>query len=138
MAKLDKERILAKIDELDSYLKEIKGIAPGSFEEYQKIEKKRACERLLQVSIEVVIDICNLLVSGLRLGLPAEEDDLFSKLLIAHIISKEMREKLSEMKGFRNILVHEYAHVDDELVYEVGRKSVTGNTDRWTLKFRKP
>ena len=27
---------------------------------------------------------------------------------------------------------------DDELVYEVGRKSVTGNTDRWTLMFRKP
>ncbi|MCF6236856.1 MAG: methyltransferase [Gammaproteobacteria bacterium] len=27
---------------------------------------------------------------------------------------------------------------DDELQYEVGRKSVTGNTDRWTLKFRKP
>jgi len=27
---------------------------------------------------------------------------------------------------------------DDELRYEVGRKSVTGNTDRWTLKFIKP
>ena len=27
---------------------------------------------------------------------------------------------------------------DDELRYEVGRKSVTGNTDRWTLKFRRP
>jgi len=27
---------------------------------------------------------------------------------------------------------------DDELLYEVGRKTVTGNTDRWTLKFRKP
>lgn len=27
---------------------------------------------------------------------------------------------------------------DDELEYEVGAKSVTGNTDRWTLKFRKP
>lgn len=26
---------------------------------------------------------------------------------------------------------------DDELRYEVGRKSVTGNTDRFTLKFRK-
>ncbi len=26
---------------------------------------------------------------------------------------------------------------DDELVYEVGRPSVTGNTDRWTLKFIK-
>ena len=27
---------------------------------------------------------------------------------------------------------------DDELRYEVGRKTVTGNTDRWTLKFVKP
>ena len=27
---------------------------------------------------------------------------------------------------------------DDELRYEVGRKTVTGNTDRWTLKFQKP
>ncbi|MFK7732551.1 MAG: class I SAM-dependent methyltransferase [Pseudomonadales bacterium] len=28
--------------------------------------------------------------------------------------------------------------LDDELVYEVGRRSVSGNTDRWTLKFTKP
>ena len=27
---------------------------------------------------------------------------------------------------------------DDELIYEVGRRSVTGNTDRFTLLFRKP
>jgi len=27
---------------------------------------------------------------------------------------------------------------DDELRYEVGRKSVSGNTDRFTLKFKKP
>ncbi|MEJ2256185.1 MAG: hypothetical protein P8X98_04150 [Woeseiaceae bacterium] len=27
---------------------------------------------------------------------------------------------------------------DDELEYEVGRRSVSGNTDRFTLKFRKP
>ncbi len=27
---------------------------------------------------------------------------------------------------------------DDELVYEVGRKTVRGNTDRFTLLFRKP
>ena len=27
---------------------------------------------------------------------------------------------------------------DDQLIYEVGRKSVTGNTDRFTLLFKKP
>jgi len=29
-------------------------------------------------------------------------------------------------------------HPDDTLVYEVGRKTVTGNTDRFTLLFKKP
>jgi len=28
--------------------------------------------------------------------------------------------------------------LDDELRYEVGRKTVSGNTDRWTIKFIKP
>ena len=118
MANIDRERILAKIDQLDAYIAELQEIAPKSFAEYRRVEKKRACERLLQVSIEVSIDICNRLVSGLRLGLPAEEEDLFRKLVEARIITKEMGEKLREMRGFRNILVHEYAQVDDRLVYE--------------------
>ena len=118
MANLDRERILAKVDQLDGYIAELKEIAPKSFAEYHKVEKKRACERLLQVSIEVIIDICNLLVSGLRLGLPAEEDDLFRKLVEAGIMTKEMGETLREIKGFRHILVHQYAQVDDRIVYE--------------------
>ena len=31
-----------------------------------------------------------------------------------------------------------HLRLDDELRYAVGRKTVTGNTDRWTLKFIKP
>lgn len=77
---LDRERILARIDVLDGYLRELHTIAPATFEEYTFIEKRRACERLPQVSIECVIDISSLLVIGLRLSLPAEEDDLFEKL----------------------------------------------------------
>jgi uncharacterized protein YutE (UPF0331/DUF86 family) len=104
---LDRERVLARIDVLDGYLRELRAIAPATFEEYTSIEKRRACERLLQVSIECVIDISSLLVIGLRLGLPAEEDDLFERLTQAGIISLSMRETLKRMKGFRNILVHE-------------------------------
>ncbi|HBR10061.1 DUF86 domain-containing protein [Candidatus Bipolaricaulota bacterium] len=137
MAELDRDRVLAKIDDLDVYLNELKGIAPQSFEEYQEVEKKRACERLLQVSIETVIDICSLFVSGLRLGLPAEEEDLFKKLVDIHIISEEMGEKLREMRGFRNILVHEYAHVDDRLVYEAVKAKLGdfNSFKREALKF---
>lgn len=118
MEKVDRERVLIKLDGLDGYLGELKQIAPRSYEEFQSTEKKRACERLLQLAVESVIDVCHLLVVGLRLGLPAEEDDLVSKLVHAGILSKAMGETVREMKGFRNILVHEYAEVDDHLVYE--------------------
>lgn len=116
---LDRERLLTKIDVLDTYLKELREILPVNFEEYKRIEKRRACERLLQVTIECAIDICGLIVIGLRLGLPAEEDDLFDKLEQAGIITSSRKESLKKMKGFRNILVHEYGHVDDMIVYEI-------------------
>jgi len=119
---LDKERILSKLDELDSYLTEIEEIMPKNYEKYENsIEKKRACERLLHISIECVIDICTLIVKGLRLGLPSSEEDLFEKLEKKNIITKEMKDKLKTMRGFRNILVHKYGEVDDEIVFNTLR-----------------
>ncbi len=118
--KMDKKRILSKIDELDLYLSEIESVMPSNFEDYKSsIEKKRACERLLQISVEVVIDVCNLIVSELKLGLPADEDDIFNKLESKKLISKNLGKILKNMKGFRNILVHKYGTVDDELVFEI-------------------
>ncbi len=115
---VDRERILAKLDELDGYLREPREIAPANLAEYRGVEKKRACERLLQIAIECVLDIGNLFVSGLRLGLPAEENDILDKLERAGILSGDMVAVLKRMKGCRNILVHEYARVDDEIVFE--------------------
>ena len=115
---VDRERILTKLDELDGYIRDLRTIAPYSFDEYQQIEKKRACERLLQIALGCIIDVCNILVSGLRLGLPAEENDLFEKLEDAGVLSSQMKDTMKEMKGFRNILVHEYGYVDDAIVYQ--------------------
>ncbi|MCF2947231.1 methyltransferase [Paraglaciecola aquimarina] len=47
---------------------------------------------------------------------------------------KEIQEAGFEFVDFSDLHFRE----DDELEYEVGARSVTGNTDRWTLKFRKP
>jgi uncharacterized protein YutE (UPF0331/DUF86 family) len=122
---LDRDRILIKFDHLYGYLGELRQVLPEDFTVYRKVEKKRACERLLQVSIEAVIDICHLLVAGLRLGIAAEEDDLFDKLKEAGIISSDMAEVLKEMKGLRNILVHEYAQIDDRIVYDIASARLT-------------
>jgi len=116
---LDKNRILSKLDELNLYLVELEEVMPKNYEEYvNSIEKKRSCERLLHISVECVIDVCSLMVKGLRLGLPSGEEDLFEKLERKKIISGRMKEKLKVMRGFRNVLVHRYGEVDDELVFE--------------------
>ncbi len=61
--------------------------------------------------------------------------------------SRENRRRFDAVKAIKEIQAAGFefvdfsdlhARADDELRYEVGRKTVTGNTDRWTLKFRKP
>lgn len=114
---VDRDRVLAKLDELDGYLGELRAVAPERFEAYQRTETKRACERLIQLSVEAVIDICALLVAGLRLGLPGEEDDLFDRLSRHGAISSPMAVTLRRMKGLRNLLVHDYGRINDEIVF---------------------
>ena len=111
--------MLAKLDELAGYVGELRSIAPTSIDNYRRVERKRACERLIQISVEAVLDVCALLVVGLRLGLPGEEDDLFGKLVQRGVLSLALGDTLKRMKGLRNLLVHEYGHVDDALVLQV-------------------
>jgi uncharacterized protein YutE (UPF0331/DUF86 family) len=115
---IDRDRLLARLDEMDGYLAELRAVAPARLSEYKSIEKRRACERLLQILVEAVVDVCSLLVSGLRLGLPGDEDDLFQKLLVRGVLSTEMTATVRRMKGLRNLLVHEYGRIDDEIVFE--------------------
>ena len=117
---VDRERILAKLDELHAYEAELSAVLPQDFAEYMASSaKRRAIERLLQISIECVLDICNLLVAGLRLGLPAEEEDLFARLETAGTISPEVATALRAIRRFRNILVHEYGAINNHIVFTV-------------------
>jgi len=50
------------------------------------------------------------------------------------VVIKELLDLGFEFVGYNDL----HYRADDELVYEVGRRSVTGNTDRFTLLFRKP
>lgn len=134
---MDKNRILAKFKELENYLDELETIKPKEFEEYiNSVEKKRSCERLLQISIEIILYICNILISNLRLGIPADESDIFVKLNNKKVISKGMAVVLDEMKGFRNILVHRYGSVEDEKVFEI-LKDKLGDFERFKEEILK-
>lgn len=113
---MDKERVLAKLAEMEGYVTELDGIRPVVFNEY-KGEKRRACERLLQMVIEAILDVCNVLVAELKLGLPSSEEDVLERLKSKNVISDGMYKKLRDMRAFRNVLVHRYGDIEDKKVF---------------------
>lgn len=119
LLRLEKEKILKKIEDVHKYLCELDEMLPESKEEYiSDTVKKRACEKTIELAIENVIDICAIIVSGLKLGIPEDEEDILFLLEKKKILSKKVRATVSTMKGFRNILVHKYGELNDELVYD--------------------
>ncbi len=50
------------------------------------------------------------------------------------LVIKELLEQGFELVDYSDL----HYRADDELIYEGGRKTVTGNTERFTLLFRKP
>ena len=118
MEKPDRERIFAKLDEMTRYVEELKEMLPEEEEYLQNLIKRRACEKTIEAAIESLIDVSAMIVSAQRFGLPASEESILDILVERKVLSKGSGDSLKDMKGFRNILIHRYAHVDDEIVYQ--------------------
>ena len=113
-----KDKILSKLDLMHQYLDELQDILPQDVEEYiQNMTQRRACEKTIELAIETVIDIASIIISEERLRVPQSEEDIFNLLEKKKILSKSLIQKVRQMKGFRNILVHKYGDVEDERAY---------------------
>lgn len=130
---MDSMRFVLKIGELEKYLHMIDDILPNNEGEYHKNTLKRlATERLLQLCIEVVLDLCAMLVQHLKLGPPTDEENILD-LLMGQITNINI---IREMKRFRNILVHRYGEIDNDKVYDNAIKG-RDDFDRIIEEFRK-
>ncbi len=49
--------------------------------------------------------------------IPEEDKQVFNILEEEKIIPKNLAERLKDAKGMRNIITHEYGHIDDEIIY---------------------
>lgn len=97
-----------------------------SFKEYQKsTDVKDIAERNLQIAIEACLDIGKIIISEKTLRDPSDNEDLFIVLAEAGFISPSSLEFLKPMAGTRNILVHGYDKVDDEVVYGILKRHLS-------------
>lgn len=122
---VDKNLLLRKITELEESYNQLAEFKNISLDDYARDWKtQRAVERLLQISIEICSDITSHIISDKKLRVPKGYADSFRVLYENKIISKDLVQKLEKMTKFRNILVHRYDTIENEIVIGVLKKSI--------------
>jgi uncharacterized protein YutE (UPF0331/DUF86 family) len=127
---LDHEAIIARLDKLDEYGKILKELRKMSRSEFvADYHVYGLAERYLQLSIECLLDIGRLIITGLGLRKPDRHQEVIEILWEADIISADLASRLQGIAGFRNILVHDYLKLNRNLVYENLQKGVVDLQD---------
>lgn len=89
---------------------------PENLEDYRKMD---AIILNLQRACEIATDVAMYVVSNRKLGLPQTKKEAFEKLFDNKLITEEMCNNMKGMVGFRNIAIHEYKQIDENIVKDV-------------------
>ncbi|MEK6950858.1 MAG: DUF86 domain-containing protein [Nanoarchaeota archaeon] len=117
---IDVKRIIQKLKEIEDNLELIRQSLPADVEEFKALKLlKDGIYKRLEFSIQNLIDIFSMIHSFLNLGIPSDLDDIFVKLRGKKVFSGEILSLVEDMKGLRNILIHRYAEIDDDVVFEL-------------------
>ncbi len=116
---IDRDTINRKIEKLKEYLVLLQGYRKSSLKELKEdLTLQGAVRCYLQLSIECVIDVGEIIISGLRLPQPEESRGVIEVLGKYKIIPISFAKHFAPVANFRNILVHEYAEVDINKLYK--------------------
>ena len=78
----------------------------------------------LQRACETVIDLAMYVVSQRKLGVPQDSRDAFTLLQTAGLLASDLAARMQRMEGFRNVAVHEYTHLNIEIVHSIVTKQL--------------
>lgn len=116
---VDTEVVNNKLIKLEEYIKDLN--------EYQDIEAtkykedkilQRYLERTLHLAIESILDIGNHIISDERLGSPNNNADII-RILSKNDIIKQNKDRYIQMAKFRNVIVHDYTDIDEDIVLNI-------------------
>ncbi len=96
-------------------------------EELKKVEKDvfvndlkllSLAERNIQVCVEFVVDLANFIIGKLGLKMPESYKESIERIKEAGIIDEKLKDNLVDLVGLRNILVHMYADIRADLIFD--------------------
>jgi len=118
---------------LEFHLREV---TPDEFRESWAL--RSMTERALQVAVEIMIDISERILALENAGPAATAGEALVALVRLHVLKEDTPYR--DMIKFRNLLVHQYADIDPDLLFEIATKkledfrSFRNEIDLWTAK----
>lgn len=111
---------------LNDYLSDLKNFSKVDFRTYTENKLiRRAVERTLHLSVEASLDIGQQIIALEGLTAPTDNKGVFTQLTDAGIIPAQLLPNLIRMAQFRNLIVHDYARIDDAAVYGILSRHLT-------------
>lgn len=114
----DRDLVLKRLSFIETCLRELRNDARPELIETD-LRERRFIEHTLQLAIQAALDVASHIVSDERLGEPATNRALFDLLVRGRWIEPGLGDRLGDMAGFRNILIHGYTEVDLGIVRDI-------------------
>jgi uncharacterized protein YutE (UPF0331/DUF86 family) len=123
---VDSNLLKSKLAQLADYLADLQDIRTVSLEQFQTDKKiRRYIERTLHLAIECCLDIGGHIIADNGWREPANNRDVFAVLAENGVIPGELSPNLQRMAQFRNVLVHDYAKIDPDIIYSILAKNLS-------------
>jgi uncharacterized protein YutE (UPF0331/DUF86 family) len=117
---IDREIVATRLSKLREALRHLKGIAAKTREAYLSSDTDRALsEHYLRLALEAMLDAGNHIIAARGLRKPLQLREIPLVLADDGFITPELSRRLARATGLRNRLVHVYADIDHNLLFEV-------------------
>ncbi len=127
---VDKDLLLAKASSVRRHLKRVKEKSKIDLKAFlSDIDRQEIVMFNLQMAIQNCVDIAAHIISEEVLGIPDSISEMFYLLEENSYLDNQLTEKMVKAAGFRNLIVHEYAKIEIEQVFDIAQKDITDLTE---------
>jgi len=127
---IDKLLITKKLSELKNNLKVLYELKETPFGELSdSVKNQWTIFYGLQVSIQIIIDIGNHILASIGENQIEDYVDIIEKLGKRGVIPENFANKIRNMPGLRNILVHEYGVINIKKIYDILQNNLSDFED---------
>ena len=135
---VDSDLILAKAGSVRNHLKRISekiNVDSGSF--IKDIDRQESILFNIQMAVQNCIDIAAHIISEEGFGVPGSTTEMLYVLKENGYLDSDLTRKMVKAVGFRNLIVHEYARIELERVFEIAQNDINDLNDYLKLIITK-